>query len=593
MTTPEHRLTAALADRYRIERALGAGGMATVYLAHDLRHDRDVAIKVLHPDLGAALGAERFLAEIKTTAKLQHPHILPLLDSGAADGLLFYVMPYVRGETLRARLERERQLAIDVAVQIAAEVGDALAAAHALGIIHRDIKPENILLQDGHALVADFGIALALQQAGGQRMTQTGLSLGTPQYMSPEQAVGEKSVDARSDLYALAAVTYEMLTGDPPFQGHNVQAIIARIVSSEPEPVATLRKTAPMSVSAAVMKSLAKLPADRHADVRQFVAALRGDSTATRASGARVAPTWRALGWSWGVAGVLGAIAVAGWLSRGGSLPATNAVALSVELPEGTSTDNVGQSIALSPDGQTVVVVGAATDGSRRLYVRRLAETGVQPLAGTEDATFAVISSDGEWVAFVAGARLKKVPLAGGAVRELADVGACYGITWMKSGDLVVSSGGRLVRVSADGGPLTLLPTVGTDKRRTERFPVALPDGQSILYVEWIGGIRSAECAIDGWTRRKRHHLGSIPSCRSASTLTASWRRCRVGELDSSPPAPTSRMRPVQRSWCWLERPIGFQLRRPAPRGAARSRISRDRRRPTWCSLIRNVKPQR
>src|SRR5688572_15209031 len=181
------RLTAALADRYRVERELGAGGMATVYLAHDLKHQRNVAIKLLHPDLGAALGGERFLSEVRTTARLQHPHILPLLDSGDADGLLYYVMPYVTGETLRARLEREQQLPIDDALRIAREVADALGAAHALGIVHRDVKPENILLQGGHALVADFGIALAVQQAGGQRMTQTGLSLGTPQYMSPEQ----------------------------------------------------------------------------------------------------------------------------------------------------------------------------------------------------------------------------------------------------------------------------------------------------------------------------------------------------------------------------------------------------------------------
>ena len=186
--------------------------MATVYLAHDLKHDRDVAIKVLHPELGAALGGERFLREIRTTARLQHPHILPLLDSGEADGLLYYVMPFVAGETLRARLTRERQLPIDDAVFVAREVADALGYAHGHGVIHRDIKPENILLQGGHAMVADFGIALAVQSAGGARMTQTGLSLGTPQYMTPEQAMGERAIDARSDIYALGAVTYEMLT---------------------------------------------------------------------------------------------------------------------------------------------------------------------------------------------------------------------------------------------------------------------------------------------------------------------------------------------------------------------------------------------
>jgi len=217
-----------------VVRELGAGGTATVYLAHDLKHERDVAIKVLHPDLGAALGAERFLAEIKTTAKLQHPHILPLLDSGAADGLLYYVMPYVKGETLRGRLTRERQLSLDDALRVAREVADALHHAHGLGVIHRDIKPENILLQEGHALVADFGIALAVQTAGGARMTQTGLSLGTPQYMSPEQAMGERAIDARTDLYALGAVTYEMLCGEPPFTGASVQSIVAKVLTEKP-----------------------------------------------------------------------------------------------------------------------------------------------------------------------------------------------------------------------------------------------------------------------------------------------------------------------------------------------------------------------
>src|SRR5215211_2525554 len=201
------RLTNALESRYRIAREVGAGGMATVYLAHDIRHDRNVAIKVLHPDLAAALGAERFLAEIKTTAKLQHPHILPLLDSGEAGGLLYYVMPYVAGESLRARLERETQLAVDDALRIAREVASALDYAHRHGVVHRDIKPENILLdEDGQALVADFGIALAVQQAGGARLTQTGLSLGTPAYMSPEQVMAERQVTARADVYALGAV---------------------------------------------------------------------------------------------------------------------------------------------------------------------------------------------------------------------------------------------------------------------------------------------------------------------------------------------------------------------------------------------------
>src|SRR5450755_1458241 len=259
MSNDWSQLAARLADRYTIEKELGAGGMATVYLAHDIKHDRDVAIKVLHPDLGAALGGERFLSEIRTTARLQHPHILPLLDSGDTDGLLYYVMPLVTGESLRARLDREQQLPVDDAVRVAREVADALGYAHGLGVVHRDIKPENILLQGGHALVADFGIALAVQSAGGTRMTQTGLSLGTPQYMSPEQAMGERAIDARSDIYALGAVTYEMLVGEPPFNGPTAQAIVAKVITDEPRPLLPQRKSIPANVEVAVLTALQKL----------------------------------------------------------------------------------------------------------------------------------------------------------------------------------------------------------------------------------------------------------------------------------------------------------------------------------------------
>ena len=219
MTTPSSRISGALSTRYRLEQEIGAGGMATVYLAEDIRHDRRVALKVLRPELAAVIGAERFLAEIKLTANLQHPHILPLFDSGEADSFLFYVMPFVEGESLRDRLNREKQLPVDEAIRLAAEVASALDYAHRHGVVHRDIKPENILLHDGRALVADFGIALAASKASGARMTETGMSLGTPHYMSPEQAMGEREITARSDVYALGAVLYEMLTGDPPFTG--------------------------------------------------------------------------------------------------------------------------------------------------------------------------------------------------------------------------------------------------------------------------------------------------------------------------------------------------------------------------------------
>src|ERR1043166_9081818 len=231
------QLNAALSGRYEIERQIGAGGMATVYLARDLKHHRNVALKVLNPELGAVVGPERFLAEIEVTANLHHPHLLPLFDSGESDGLLFYVMPYVEGETLRHRLERERQLTVDAAIRIACAVASALDYAHRHGVIHRGLKPENILLHDGEPLVMDFGIALAVSKAGGARVTQTGISLGTPQYMSPEQATGDWELDARSDIYSLGAVLYEMLTGDPPHSGSTVQAIIARVLTERPQSV--------------------------------------------------------------------------------------------------------------------------------------------------------------------------------------------------------------------------------------------------------------------------------------------------------------------------------------------------------------------
>ncbi|HXH63478.1 MAG TPA: serine/threonine-protein kinase, partial [Gemmatimonadales bacterium] len=220
-------LSAALAGRYAIERQLGAGGMATVYLARDLKHDRGIALKVLRPEIAAAVGAERFLQEIRISAKLDHPHILTLIDSGSADGFVYYVLPYVRGESLRDKLDREKQLGIAEALAIANQVASALEYAHRQGVVHRDIKPENILLREGEAVVADFGIALAVREAGDLRLTESGVALGTPLYMSPEQAEGDRQIDARSDVYSLAAVVYEMLAGEPPHTGPTVQALIA------------------------------------------------------------------------------------------------------------------------------------------------------------------------------------------------------------------------------------------------------------------------------------------------------------------------------------------------------------------------------
>src|SRR3989442_661616 len=268
------RLHAALVDRYTIDRELGRGGMATVYLARDLKHDRRVALKVLHPELAFTLGPERFQREIKLAARLQHPHILTVLDSGEAAGQLWYTMPFAEGESLRERLTRERQLPLDDALQITREVADALGYAHSQGIIHRDIKPENILLSRGHALVADFGVARALRNAAGERLTETGIAVGTPAYMSPEQATAERDLDPRSDIYSLRCVLYEMLAGEPPYTGPSAQAVLAKRFNEPIPHIRTLRESVPEAIEQAVSKALAKTPADRFATAVQFAAAL-------------------------------------------------------------------------------------------------------------------------------------------------------------------------------------------------------------------------------------------------------------------------------------------------------------------------------
>ena len=278
------QLKAALAGRYEIERELGQGGMATVYLARDVRHDRLVALKVMHPELAAVLGAERFLREIQISARLHHPHILPLYDSGDAAGFLFYVMPFVEGESLRNRLDRERQLPVDDAVRIASEVADALAYAHSHDVVHRDIKPGNILLESGHAVVADFGIARAITSAGGNRLTETGLAVGTPVYMSPEQAAGDSQIDGRSDIYSLGCVLYEALAGQPPHAGGSAQAIIAKRLTEEVPNVTAARSTVPAEVERAVAKALARVPADRFTTAADFAAALSPDAAPSTAT---------------------------------------------------------------------------------------------------------------------------------------------------------------------------------------------------------------------------------------------------------------------------------------------------------------------
>ena len=469
MTTLD-RLTAALGHSYRLDRELGAGGMATVYLAHDLKHDRDVAIKVLHPDLGAALGGERFLSEIRTTARLQHPHILPLLDSGEADGLLYYVMPLVTGETLRARLERERQLPIVDAVRIAREVASALDYAHRQNVIHCDIKPENILLHDGSALVADFGIALAVQSAGGARMTQTGLSLGTPQYMSPEQAMGERTIDARSDIYALGAVTYEMLAGDAPFLGSCVQAIVAKVLSEKPTPLHTLRDTVPEHIEAAVLTALAKLPADRFASAAEFASALGASPTVSSTSGARrAAPVSRATRVlrvvPWLVTAAVSVLAAVVVVQRRApaSFMATSRQQVTLwkvplPLPLDAGAQVIAHEAAIAPDG-SAIVYSDSTPSGRMLFRKARDAAEAVPLAGTERGVSPFYSPDGKWIAFATtDGVLRKLPATGegGAVTlARADVSAAYKFgAWLEDGSIVYTLSRRIARVSSDGSPM-------------------------------------------------------------------------------------------------------------------------------------------
>ncbi|MBY0491813.1 MAG: protein kinase [Gemmatimonadaceae bacterium] len=484
--TPRDRLAAALADRYELARELGAGGMATVYLARDVRHDRDVAIKVLHPDLGAAIGGERFLAEIKTTARLQHPHILPLLDSGAADGLLYYVMPYVRGETLRAQIERDQQLAIDDAVRVAREVADALEHAHAQGIVHRDIKPENILLQDGHALVADFGIALAVQTAGGARLTQTGLSLGTPQYMAPEQAVGDKAVGPRADLYALGAVTYEMLTGEPPHTGASAQAIVAKLLTDTVRPLTMLRPNVPPAVDAAVRRALEKLPADRFASARAFAQALAtplastAAATAMPSAGGRPARWIRFVPWLVALASLL--VALARWQSTPDAGAASAPV---VRLPIPLApTENpsfaIQGGLAISPDGQRLAYLVQDENGSR-VMLRQTADLTPRVIIDHEVKDL-LFSRDGSRLLYRDGFELRQLPLSGGDARRVTTLasGIQYnGLTWGNGDTLLLGSTRWVAAIATETGSLRIITP--PDRRLTGRHPVLLPDRQTIV----------------------------------------------------------------------------------------------------------------
>ena len=417
--------------------------MATVYLALDLKHGRRVALKVLHPELAAVLGADRFLAEIKTTAHLQHPNILQLFDSGTADGLLYYVMPFVEGESLRGRLTREKQLPIDDGVGIARGVAAALDYAHRHGVIHRDIKPENILLQDGQPLVADFGISLAVKQAGGARLTQTGLSLGTPQYMSPEQATGERELDARSDVYALGAVSYEMLGGEPPFTGTSTQAVIAKLMTEDPRPLSVLRRSVPPHIEAAVHHAMEKLPADRFGSAAQFAAALADPSSAPRYAGVTGAVAVRRSARSPIVlAGGALVLAGLGLLLGRWTAPRPEAAApasrLAILPPHQGAVVSAGLAriLDISQDGQ---LVAFAANGPTNDFValRRLDETTTAAMPNSEGIRNLRITPDGQHLLSPRSSSiLQRAPMVSGNWSAISAVPTTAFISWSSDGSI-------------------------------------------------------------------------------------------------------------------------------------------------------------
>ena len=463
MTDPVTRLNTALEGRYAIERELGEGGMATVYLSEDLKHHRKVALKVLKPELAAVVGAERFLAEIEVTANLQHPNILPLHDSGEADGFLFYVMPYVEGDTLKDRLDREHQLPVGDAVQIATDMGEALGYAHRQGVIHRDIKPANVLLLEGTPVISDFGIALAVGAAGGGRLTETGLSLGTPHYMSPEQAMGDQNVGPQTDTYALGCVLYEMLVGEPPYTGPNAQAVLGQIITGEAVSAVEKRSSVPPNVDGAIRKALEKLPADRFTSAQDFVRAL-GDEHFRY--GELVAGAGEAVGGRHWKRIAVGASTVAavtmvgfGWslLRPDAPRPVTR---VSVDIPEDQFFHPIGGDLDLSRDGALLVYRGVGDEGRSQLWTRRLDALDATPIRDTDNAQYPAISPDGEEVAFQSGGAIRVVPLQGGVSRTLTEGGVCCP-AWSPDGAWLyyTDSSQGLSRLPSGGGEAPVVIT--------------------------------------------------------------------------------------------------------------------------------------
>jgi len=491
-------LNSALEGRYSIERKLGEGGMATVFLANDSKHERKVALKVLKPELAAVVGADRFLAEIKTTANLQHPNILPLFDSGQSGGFVYYVMPYMEGESLRDRLDRERQLPIPDATRIATDVAEALDYAHRQGVIHRDIKPANVLLGDGKPMVADFGIALAVGAAGKGRLTETGLSLGTPHYMSPEQATGDQLVGQTTDVYSLGCVLYEMLVGEPPHTGSTPQAILGKIIAGEVEPVTKQRPATPPHVDAAIRRSLEPVPADRFPRASGFAAALadtgfrheRGVGIYRRAD----SPVWKQVTILSVALSLILALCLGWLLTR--SDPPTPVTRVSVKAP-GAQVYSGG--LALSPDGSFLVYSAEGPgDQQDRLWIRRWDSFDARPVEGSEGAIFPEFSPDGEEIAFCSSGGVRVGSVQGGEPRTIAS-GALAGVAWSTDGDWVYFADyfTGLKRVPAGGGPVERITAVDTAAgERAHAAPHVLPGDNAVLFaIVGSGGIEMA--AVD------------------------------------------------------------------------------------------------
>jgi len=478
--------------RFRVVREIARGGMATVYLAEDLKHERPVAVKVLRPELAAFLGPERFLREMRTMARLQHPHILPLFDSGEADGLLYYVMPYVEDDTLRDRLDAEKQLGVEEAVRITREIADALDYAHRHGVLHRDIKPGNILLHEGRPMLADFGIALPLGPGGPARTTEVGLSLGTPHYMSPEQATAEQELTPKSDVYSLACVLYEMLAGAPPHAGASSREVMQSIVTGEVEPVTDRRRSVPSNVAAATEKALAKLPADRFVSAREFADALADPRFSTGNHDARAGKRGSRFGaspWVLGFAAVAALAAAWGWLRP--TRPAEVAPIAEFTLNPPDSTMSFRDGVALSPDGRRLVAL-VYTELESVLYQRAIDSRDWRRIPGTEGASGPMFfSPDGTEIGFQAEGLLKRIPLSGGPAVTIAAAPQYWGGSWGEDGTIVYSASSRaeqigfvgLFRVPASGGaPERLTSTDQTRREITHYLPHHLPGGETVLF---------------------------------------------------------------------------------------------------------------